>query len=333
MEEEKSYYEIRKDLYEKYNTILVPELGKYSKEWYDLYVKYRIRSNKDVEKGRLPLLFDFFLMCGSFYMFFYTISEAYKDPAPVTFSFIMQSVFFWIIMPAIPIYMIFVIFYDSYKRMKNLYKTIKNEVMTVTCECFPDLKYIPEGYHSSDKYKKACILPNSLSITYDDCFIGKHKDVEFVIEELKTNGLTDSFKGVSIQFKINKKFSGHTIIYPDSYLHTYPSLNLHHTELEDVVFERKYDVYTNEDVEARYLITPGFMKRLSNVKSTFDADKIYAAFFEGVFYLALNTNKNFFEISSDKKICDKGMYYNMIAEIISIYKLIDHFKLDQKIGM
>ena len=334
MEEEKSYQEIRTELIKKYATTIVPNSYKYKNEWIELYVKYGYRGKNDLKKAKT---INTIMLSGYciyfFYMLFYTLSSAYKDGIPVTLSYIFSSIIFWLLIPSVVTGMVIIHLKVAYKKNKSLYSRLKNTIIPIVCECFSSLKYIPDNSHYTEEYKNACVIPTNHNIIYDDCFKGKHKNVEFIIEELNTSRLTYSFEGVIIQIKLNKKFRGHTVIYPNSDFHIAPSKNLHHTELEDVIFEKKYDVYTNDDVEARYLITTGFMKRLNDIKGKFFADKIYAAFYNGIFYLALDTNKDLFEISSDKNICDEGKYYNLVEEIISIYKLIDYFKLNQNIGM
>lgn len=109
---------------------------------------------------------------------------------------------------------------------------------------------------------------------------------------------------------------------------------LKHTELEDVEFNRKYDVFTNDEVDARYLITPSFMERLKNMKTAFEADGISCAFFGNLLIVAMSTRKELFSICSlVKPIDDRKQFVQMYEEIVSIIKLIDHFKLNQKIGL
>ena len=133
---------------------------------------------------------------------------------------------------------------------------------------------------------------------------------------------------------MNKNFTGHTVIKPNSLMHITPSKALRHTELEDIQFEKKFDVFTVDEVEARYLITPSFMERLNEMKVAFTTDKVSCAFYEKYLFVALSTSKDLFSICSlFKKIDDPKQFFTMFEEILSIIKLIDHFKLNQKIGL
>jgi hypothetical protein len=133
---------------------------------------------------------------------------------------------------------------------------------------------------------------------------------------------------------MNKDFSSHTIISPDDIFHKSPIQGLKHTVLEDIEFEKRFDVFTNDEVDARYLITPTFMERLKAMKTAFKADKIQCAFYGNLLLVALSTSKDLFSLCSlVKPMDDAQQYFQMYEEMVSIVKLIDHFKLDQKIGL
>ena len=117
-------------------------------------------------------------------------------------------------------------------------------------------------------------------------------------------------------------------------MHTPPSYKLKYTELEDPEFNKIFDVYTNDEITARYLITPSFMQRLKNMEVAFKADNTSCAFYENYLIIALSTKKDLFSLCSlIKPLKETQQYFQMYEEIVSILKLIDHFKLDQKIGL
>ena len=100
------------------------------------------------------------------------------------------------------------------------------------------------------------------------------------------------------------------------------------------MFKKKFDVFTDDEVEARYLITPSFMERLNNMKTAFSADRVSCAFYDKYLLVGLHTSKDLFSIGSLKEPVNDGkQFFTMFEEILSIIKLIDHFKLNQKIGL
>lgn len=104
--------------------------------------------------------------------------------------------------------------------------------------------------------------------------------------------------------------------------------------LEDPVFNKKFTVYSKNQVEARYLLTTSFIDRLNNLKVAFKTNNIRCAFFDDNVMFALKTNIDLFELGNlftpltEPKNFDK--FYN---QIMSIYQMIDYFKLDQKTGL
>ena len=230
----------------------------------------------------------------------------------------------------------FLIFPFFKKKFEN---NIKEKIMPIVCMCFSNLKWSPNLYGSSSMFKNSFLINDYDYSDNDDIFRGQFKDVNFDIIEsefTKDSGKnkTTVFDGVIIKLDMNKNFTGHTVIKPNSLMHITPSKALRHTELEDIQFEKKFDVFTDDEVEARYLITPSFMERLNEMKVAFTADKVSCAFYEKYLFVALSTKKDLFSICSlFKKIDDPKQFFTMFEEILSIIKLIDHFKLNQKIGL
>ncbi len=103
--------------------------------------------------------------------------------------------------------------------------------------------------------------------------------------------------------------------------------------LEDPRFGKKFNVYSSDQVEARYLVTPAFMERFYNLKTAFGAKNAKCSFVGDTLTIAIKTSKNLFEICSiDKSLYDPSSINEFYHEIDSIYQMIDYFKLDHKIG-
>lgn len=111
-------------------------------------------------------------------------------------------------------------------------------------------------------------------------------------------------------------------------------LFLKKTELEDIEFEKKYNVQTTDEIEARYLLTPSFMERLKNIQTAFRTNNIKCAFSNDSIILAIATNKNIFEIGNLLTPLDNAKTLDIFFnELISLLILIDHFKLNEHTGL
>ena len=105
-------------------------------------------------------------------------------------------------------------------------------------------------------------------------------------------------------------------------------------KLEDPEFNKKYKAYSGNQVEARYLITPAFMERFQNIQTAFGTNKVKCSFYGDSLMFAISTNKNLFEIGNLwKSLKNPEQMEIFFNELSSIFTLVDHFKLDEKIGL
>jgi len=312
MSDEKTYSQMRREFYEKYQRKFVPYLQQFEHERKCKLVLAAVLASIFGILGTLLLSVIFFL-------------ESKKDCDGIVKLAILLYGLAW---------------GSWYSVKKEFESKIKKQIMPQVCKCFGDMRWSEGSYSDTDLFVKAGLIPAAYSgADYDDVFTGSYKDVKIEIVEAEFDVGTGKnrrtvFNGVMVKLDMNKNFSGHTIIKPDGFFHNSPLPELKQTMLEDVQFEKKFDVFTDDEVEARYLLTPSFMERLKNMQTAFKADKISCSFHDKYLIIALHTNKDLFSLCSlVKPVDDSRQYFTMYEEIVSIIKLIDHFKLDQKIGL
>lgn len=102
---------------------------------------------------------------------------------------------------------------------------------------------------------------------------------------------------------MNKRFSGKTIVRKDStpignFLSGLTT-KLERVTLEDPIFERQFEVYSNDQVEARYLLTTSFMERLLELSALYD-NKIECCFYDD--NLLLKIPSRAISLSLDQRI-------------------------------
>ena len=109
---------------------------------------------------------------------------------------------------------------------------------------------------------------------------------------------------------------------------------LNEVTLEDPRFCKKFNAYSSDQVEARYLLTTAFIERFQNLNTAFGAKKAKCSFFDDEIMFAISTNKNLFEIGSlFKSLNDPTSINAFYDELSSIYDMVTYFKLDEKIGL
>lgn len=211
-------------------------------------------------------------------------------------------------------------------------REVKAKTLKYFCDCFEDLQWIDTSECIPD-----CLFVRESNLfkivfdsvwNFDDFFTGSYNGINFEIFELHSLG---NFKGVIVKIEIDKPFMYKTVIHPNTLLHLSPDPFLEYTSFEDMGFEEKFDVFTNNEAEARYLITPTFMERLNNLKMAFKVNKISCSFYCNHLFIALHSKKDLFKFASfNKSMLDDSEFMQMFKEIISVYEMIDHFKLREK---
>jgi len=105
-------------------------------------------------------------------------------------------------------------------------------------------------------------------------------------------------------------------------------------KLEDIIFDKDYTVASEDQVEARYLVTPTFMERFKNLKKAYNSKYIKCALFDNQIMFAISTNKDLFEIGSMfHPLTDSKQVDGFFDEIIAILDIVEEFKLDEKTGL
>ncbi len=312
MAEVKSYSDMRREFYEKYQKNIVPVVKNFDKE-------------RKIKRVLATIAATILSIIGCFCLLGLLVAEG--DGDVIEGSLKGALLFFglaWAVWAIIK---------------KNFESKIKKKIMPTVCSCFDNLTWSETLYDGGEVFKESGVVPNFTSESYDDIFTGSHRDVKMEVVESEFEigsgkNRQTVFKGVVIKLDMNKNFTSHTVITPDTLFHKTPVNGLRHTTLEDVEFEKKFDVFTNDEVDARYLITTTFMERLKAMRTAFKADKIRCAFYGDLLLVALSTKKDLFSLCSlVKPMDDAQQYFQMYEEMVSIVKLIDHFKLDQKIGL
>lgn len=210
-------------------------------------------------------------------------------------------------------------------------KKLKTKIMPTVCECFGNMIWEFGKYAESYKFRKSLVVPYFKDYKYNDVFYCNYKNINFEIVEGEF--LPNSFKGVVIRIDLNNKYKSHTVVLPNTFGHNAVPLGmgLTYTQLEDCEFEKKFDTYTTDEIEARLLLTPTFMEQINTMQTAFKAKNIRYAFWERRLYIALETKNDLFAIGKlNQNIKISKPYFEMFEEIASIVNLIEHFQVKAK---
>ena len=144
------------------------------------------------------------------------------------------------------------------------------------------------------------------------------------------------FQGVFIEFDMNKKFQGHTFFIekaPSNRCIRFKHKWFEEIKLEDPEFCKNYKVYSNNQIEARYILTTAFIERLKQMETAFNKKYMRAAFKNNKIVIAIDARKDLFSMTEMNRKTTEQTFNTMFEEILSVLELIRELKLNQKLGL
>lgn len=108
------------------------------------------------------------------------------------------------------------------------------------------------------------------------------------------------------------------------YRHYHPKIATQKVLLEGLSFMRRWSVLTDNQIEARYLLTPVFMEKMMAIKRFFHGKFIDFSFFDNKLLIAIHTRKDMFETTSlFTSALDYRRIYDVVGQLQSIFAVID----------
>lgn len=219
-------------------------------------------------------------------------------------------------------------------------KAYKKEIMPEIAGLF-GLKFDVDGKIPIREMQPTKIVPQHDRYEAEDYFEGEHKGARIRFSEInlqqrrrsnKRTYYVSVFKGLAILIDLPRpKFFGHTILTADSNAAAewvkQKSLGLQRADLVDPVFEKKYSVFTNDQVEARYLIDPAMIERIVKLQHSHVAEGISVSYKEKRILILIASKKNHFE-PADIAIpsTDAEALSALRQEVSETLSLVDYFE-------
>lgn len=217
---------------------------------------------------------------------------------------------------------------------------IKEKILLNFIECFSDFEwdYWILGYSQINEkiLKSILILPQFNDNYSDDNFVGTYKGIPIKIsEQTLKSGLgiykTNVFDGIVIEyfFKNRQKFPTEIIIKDNG---LFAPKGYEKVLLEDTEFNRMFNVYSNNQVECRFILTTGFMEKIKALKILFNAKNIALSFIGRRLFIAIDIGKDSFNIAKlYKRTNNKKLIEKMYNQFNFILKIADLLQFTNKI--
>ncbi len=224
----------------------------------------------------------------------------------------------------------------------------------------PNAEYINEKFIEQNVFEESKLFPAQTIWDFkgSDYCKGENDKTGFEFsqlhvmqrEEKRSNGktevsITDLFKGIFYKADFNKNFIGETFVVPDisreffgSYLgealnkKTEGLLRLE-TKLvymEDVEFEKIFAVFSTDQQEARYILSPSLMQKITALKNKFSND-VHIAFCKGSLYIGISNTKDFFAPNLFGNIDDFETIEKHYLLIKNIFDIAEELGLNTRI--
>lgn len=185
-------------------------------------------------------------------------------------------------------------------------------------------------------------------IYVSDCFKGEINQTAIKFCELhltetyrtKNGSHTKTvFKGLYFIADCNKNFNGKTNILPDFAEKTFGRLGLFFQEkfssnrlvkLENIDFEKEFVVYSDDQIEARYLISPALMDRILEFRKK-TGREIRIAFLNSNIHIAIPYSKDLFEPTVFKTIINYDEIEQYYKDLMFFIEIVEDFNLNNRI--
>lgn len=235
------------------------------------------------------------------------------------------------------------------KIRKNFNYITKSSLYNKIIGYYSNLKYVPLKGIESSIVSLSNILPKFDKYKSEDYIEGKYKSVDIKLSEIELIKIVTEvqnkdnrtvverseeqiFKGLFLITSFNKKFSSNTYILPNSWIKIFKGLpkGVKIVSLEDPAFEKIFDVYSDNQVESRYLLTPSFMERLIQISQE---HQLSCSFIDGKMMMALPLKFEFLPSLGLTEALDYSKAKQVLNQLNLFFEVIDTLKLDINIAL
>jgi hypothetical protein len=192
----------------------------------------------------------------------------------------------------------------------------------------PDLGYwgslglVPKGFSSkSDSAGRRARFEDQMS---GEAHGAQFKSVEVHLQRKNDDNWQTVLRGQMMSLTFPRKFLGKTVVLRDKgFLQGKKKGEMKRVGLVDPVFEKIFEAYSTDQVEARYLLDPVFMQKLVDLERSVDGKKIRFGFIDGQLLIVVETPNRFEAGSMLKSLTTPERTQKILDEIGAIYDIVD----------
>lgn len=219
-----------------------------------------------------------------------------------------------------------------YQPLARFQKHCKAAVLIKLAEALK-LSYMLEGFDppAFDAARGFDILPYYERKSFEDLFAGHRRGCDFQLYEAhleeergsgKNSRWVTTFRGQIIRIAFPKKFLGTTVVNRERFF-KWKREGFERVGLESSQFERAFEVYGTDQVEARYLVHPAFMARLIDLEAATKGNKLRCLFHQGDLVIVVEGQNMFEVVDVGKPLPEKERTKQGVLQIQSLFDVMD----------
>lgn len=233
-----------------------------------------------------------------------------------------------------------IISHRDVSNFKNTYK--KTIILELFKTMFKSIKYLPNEGIPKSVLSDTNMIDTGDIFRSEDYVSARYKNVSFEfsdveIEEEYTDSDGDTrrvtiFKGQWYVFDFNKQFKADLQVCEKGFQNArrgslFGSNKFNKVQLEDIEFNKEFNVYAQNSLDAFYVLTP---KTMENIKELNDkvSGKMLFCFINNKLHVGLHSGKDLFEPNLFKEIDIEQNHKQALEEIKMITHFIDILNLD-----
>lgn len=201
------------------------------------------------------------------------------------------------------------------------------------------------NYITCDEFTRSDLFRKNVDrYTGEDLFLGKRGKTTYKFSEIhaeekhttvNSKGQTKTtyitiFRGIFMIADFNKKLESSTRVIQarDGFFEKLFS-GKRKVSLENPEFEKKYNTYSDSQIEARYILSPAMMERILKLEELFNS-RIDLSFRGNNVFIAIYSSKNHFEVDTSNAL-NSAQIDTIYKEIDSCLQIVDVLDLNTRI--
>lgn len=251
----------------------------------------------------------------------------------------LEGIFGPIVIVVISVIIFITCINNKSKIFSSFYKEeVVDEIIHAFC---PNATYSPNDGVGEELFRNSGLFTSPDRYHAEDLIEGCLDKTSFICSEVHAeerrahstkNGVQyyweDIFKGFLFIADFHKEFQGETTLLRNSLFKV--KMGASRVKMENPDFEKVFDVFSTNQIEARYLITPSMMERMLKLDSNFKKG-VTISFRNSTILVAIPDSENRFEADVWSSLNDMSILKSDFAVLQSLLDIVDELNLNTRI--